>query len=93
VNNRRKLVIALGAGALAVPLGSSAQQQAKVWRVGYLDLGSRQSMLDSGGYAALMEGLHEHGYVEGKNLVLEARYADGNADRLSGLAAELVRQK
>jgi putative ABC transport system substrate-binding protein len=92
LHTRRNLIMALGAGALTMPFGSWAQQ-GKVWRVGYLDLGSRQSMLDSGGYAALMEGLHEHGYVEGKNLVLEARYADGNADRLSGLAAELVRQK
>jgi putative ABC transport system substrate-binding protein len=40
-----------------------------------------------------MQGLRERGYVEGKNLVLEAHYVDGNADRLDGLAAELVRQK
>jgi putative ABC transport system substrate-binding protein len=40
-----------------------------------------------------MEGLRELGYVEGRNFVLEARHADGNADRLDGLAAELVKQK
>jgi putative ABC transport system substrate-binding protein len=93
MNNRRKLVIALGAGALAVPLCSFAQPQGKVWRLGYLDLGSRQSVVDSGRYAALIEGLREHGYVEGKNFVFEARYADGNTDRLGEFAAELVRQK
>jgi putative ABC transport system substrate-binding protein len=93
VNNRRKLVIALGASALSSPFTLHAQPQTKVWRIGYLDLGSRQSMVDAGRYAALIEGLREHGYVEGKNLVLEARYADGKADRLDGLAAELVRQK
>jgi len=93
MNNRRKLVFALGAGALAVPFGSFAQQQGKVWRIGYLDLGSRQSFTDPGRYGALIQGLRDLGYVEGKNFVLEARYADGKADRLDGLAAELVRQK
>jgi putative ABC transport system substrate-binding protein len=92
MNNRRKLVIALGAGALAVPFGSFAQQQGKVWRIGFLDLGSRQMPVSDGRYAALMEGLRERGYIEGKSLVLEGRYADGYADRLDGLAAGLVRQ-
>jgi putative ABC transport system substrate-binding protein len=93
MNKRRKLIIALGAGALATPFSSFAQQQGKVWRIGLLDSGSRQSMLDSGRYAALIEGLRERGYVEGANFVIEARYADGNADGLNGLAVELVRQK
>ena len=93
MNNRRKLVIAIGASALAAPFTSFSQQQGKVWRVGYLDLGSRKSLVDSGRLSALIEGLRAQGYAEGKNFVLEARYADGNADRLDGLAAELVRQK
>ncbi len=93
MNNRRKLIVALGASALTAPLASFAQQQSRVWRLGYLDFGSRLSMVDAGRYAALMQGLREYGYVEGKNIVLEARYADGNKDRLDGLAAELVRQK
>jgi putative ABC transport system substrate-binding protein len=93
LNNRRKLVLALGAGALTVPFGSLAQQQGKVWRIGYLDLGSRQSTVDSGRYAALIDGLREHGYVEGKNIVFEFRFADGDTNRLDGLATELVRQK
>ena len=93
MNTRRKLVIALGAGALAAPFGAFAQQQGKVWRIGYLDYGSRKSMVDAGRHAALMDGLREHGYVEGKNFVLEARYADGSAERANELAAELVRQK
>jgi putative ABC transport system substrate-binding protein len=92
VNNRRKLVIALGAGALGAPFGSFAQQ-GKVWRIGYLDYGLRQSMVDSGRYAALMDGLRGLGYVEDTNFVLEARFADGNEEHLKGLAAELVRQK
>jgi putative ABC transport system substrate-binding protein len=93
MNDRRNFLVVLGAGALAAPLLSFAQQPGKLWRVGYLDLGSRKSMVDSGRLAALIEGLREHGYAEGKNLVLEARYADGNAERLDGFAAELARQK
>jgi putative ABC transport system substrate-binding protein len=93
MNNRRKLVIALGASTLAVPFRSLAQQAGKVWRIGYLDFGLRQSTLDSGRHAALIEGLRDRGYVEGKNYVLEERHADGDAARLNGFAAELVRQK
>ena len=90
-STRRRLLLALGAAALASPLTPYAQT--KIWRIGYLDFGSRQSTTESGRYAALIEGLREHGYVEGRNFVLEARYADGNADRLDGFASELVRQK
>ena len=78
---------------LSPPLRPFAQQQEKVWRIGYLDFGSRQTMVDSGRYAALMDGLREHGYVEGRNFIFESRFAEGNASRLDGLAAELVRGK
>ena len=90
---RRKRIIAFGAGALTVPFGSFAQQSAKVWRIGYLDFGTNKSMMDSGRYAAMIDGLRERGYIEGRNFVLEARSADGNLDRLDGPATELVRQK
>jgi putative tryptophan/tyrosine transport system substrate-binding protein len=90
MSNRRTLIFALAAAALGSPFASRAQT--KVWRVGYLDLGSRLSVVEAGRHSALMDGLRERGYVEGKNLVLEGRYADGNADRMDTLAAELVRQ-
>ena len=96
-STRRSLLVALGAGALTVPLAlpfsSMAQQAGKVWRIGYLDLGSRQSMVDSGRRDALMQGLGGLGYVEGKHFVLEERFAEGNTDRLNDFATELVRQK
>ena len=92
-STRRALLIALGAGALAAPLASFAQQPAKVWRIGYLDLGSRQFSLDAGRQAAFLQGMRERGYAEGKHFVFEVRYADGHSDRLDGLAAELVRLK
>ena len=92
MSNRRKLIIALGASALSVPF-AFAQQQNKVWRIGYLDFGFRKATMDSGRYAAFIDGLRELGYVEGRNLAIEARFAEGNTDRLNEYAAELVRQK
>jgi putative ABC transport system substrate-binding protein len=93
VTTRRRFLIALGAGVLAVPRGSLAQQQSKVARIGFLYFGSRQSALDTGRYNAFVQGMRELGYVEGTNFIIEARFADGNNERLPALAAELVRLK
>jgi ABC-type uncharacterized transport system substrate-binding protein len=94
MKTRRKFLISGCAGLFLVATSSPAlAQQGKVWRIGYLDLGSRKSTVDSGRHGALIEGLRELGYIEGRNFVLEARYADGNADRLDGYAADLVRGK
>ena len=93
MNNRRKIIIALGAGALAAPLYSFAQQQGKVWRVGFLLLFSRPASIESHFISAFPRGMRELGYVEGKNLVIEWRFADGKLDRLPALATELVQLK
>jgi putative ABC transport system substrate-binding protein len=93
VNNRRKLVIALGAGALAAPFKLLAQPATKVWRVGYLVPRSRPVSLESDFLGAFPRGMRELGYLEGKNLAIEWRFADGRYERLSGLAAELVQLK
>ena len=93
MNKRRKLLVALGAGASAAPFGSFAQQQGKVWRVGFLSLIGRPASLDSHFLSAFPRGMRELGYVEGKNLVIEWRFADGKFERLPGLAAELVQLK
>jgi putative ABC transport system substrate-binding protein len=93
MNNRRKLLHALGVCALAGPIFASAQQQGKVWRVGFLAVG-RVDLVDSDyTYGPLTQGLRELGYVIGKNLVIEWRSADGKYERLPELAAELVRLK
>jgi putative ABC transport system substrate-binding protein len=89
-NTRRTLLIAAGMGALSAALPSLAQQKSKVWRIGYLDNGSRQTALDSGRMPAFLQGMKELGYVEGKHFVLEPRFADSNSERLSALAGELV---
>jgi putative ABC transport system substrate-binding protein len=91
---RRKLLIALGAGALATPLASFAQQKARLWRIGYLAMRSRSTPSNPEVYYdAFTQGMRELGYVEGKNLVIEWRFADGKAERLPRLAAELVEMK
>ena len=83
----------LGAGALAAPLGAFAQPQNKIWRVGFLRSTSRPASLDSDPIGGFPRGMRELGYVEGKNLVIEWRFADNKPDRLSDLAAELVQLK
>ena len=93
MNNRRKLLIALGAGVLAAPLGSFAQQQGKIWRVGVLSARRRPASLDSDYYGAFPRRMSELGYVEGRNLIIEWRFADGEYERLPGMAAELVKLK
>jgi putative ABC transport system substrate-binding protein len=89
--NRRRLIVALGAGALVAPLASFSQRQAKVARIGIL------GAVSAAGYVRLVQalklGLLEFGYVEGRNLEIESRWAEGEYERLPELVAELVRLK
>ena len=75
-------------GLLAAPLVAGAQQAAKVARIGYLATNLAGS--PSSAREALLEGLRDLGYIEGRNVVIEYRDAAGKDDRLSALAAELV---
>ena len=93
MKKRRDLLIALGASSLVTPFGSFAQQQVRVWRVGFLSARSRPDFLDSDVFGAFPRRMRELGYVEGKNLVIEWRFADNNGERLPSLAAELVQLK
>lgn len=92
MNTRRRIVLALLAGALAAPLASFAQQpQGTVPRIGFLiseTLSSQARRVE-----ALRSGLRDLGYVEGKSIAIEVRSADGRYDRLPELAAELTRLK
>jgi len=90
MNNRRKLVIALGAGTLTAPFGSFAQQQGKVWRVGFVS--GRKSRPDPTADAVL-QGLRELGYIEGKNILMAYRYVGDMRERTAGIVAELVQLK
>jgi putative ABC transport system substrate-binding protein len=90
--NRRRFLQAVSVSVLAAPLAAAAAQQAgKVPRIGFLGVTSpsdRPSLLD-----AFRQGLRELGWVEGQNIAIDYRYAEGRLDRLPDLAAELVRLK
>ena len=89
---RRKLIVALGVSGLAAPLvGFAQQQRSKVARIGLLDAAS--ASISAKGREALIAGLRELGYVEGKNVIIEYRGAESKYERLPGLAAELVQIK
>ena len=93
MNKRRKIILALGASALAVPFGAVAQQQGKIWRIGFLST-RRVEISDSDfAYGPFRQGMRELGYVEGRNLVIEWRSAEGKTERLPAMAAELVQLK
>ena len=91
--SRRRLLIALGASSLAAPFDSYAQPQIKVWRVGFLSARHVDFVDTDYVYGPFRQGMRELGYVEGKNLIIEWRSAEGNNDRLPGLASELVNLK
>jgi putative ABC transport system substrate-binding protein len=89
VITRRAFSSSLGATVLAGPLVAQSQPAGKVWRIGVLQFPSREQAWPL--YSRLKDGLKELGFVEGLNVVFEERFADGARERLSVLAAELVR--
>ncbi len=91
--NRRAFVIGFGA-LLAVPLAAGAQKSGKVWRLGLLTNTPPTAAPDTMRiWKVFIDALRERGYVEGQNFAIEARYAEGRADRWPDLASELVRLK
>src|SRR5215470_5352992 len=87
--SRRTLTLALVFACVAAPFWAEAQQAARVYRLGFLSM--RAGPSDNPQLDAFRAGLRELGYVEGRNVVLEVRYAGGDDKKLDGLAAELVR--
>jgi len=88
---RRGLLIALGCAALCAPLRGFAQQPVKIWRIGVLSAVSLTDPISRAHYSAFTERLRELGYVEGRTLAIEWRFAEGRFDRLPLLAGELVK--
>jgi len=84
-------MVILAVGLLAAPLAVRAQQVGKVYRIGILE--TIPAARNAANLDALRKGLRDLGYVEGRNLVIEYRSADGRAERFLDLAAELVRLK
>jgi putative ABC transport system substrate-binding protein len=88
--DRRRFLLTSLAGALAAPLAGEAQQADKIARIGYLslDLATSANLRE-----AFLQGLRDLGYVEGRNVAIEYRDAEGKPERLPALAAELVALK
>jgi putative tryptophan/tyrosine transport system substrate-binding protein len=89
--NRRAFVTGL-ATTLVVRFAAEAQPQGKQYRIGYLSQGSAPTTRNPI-WEAFRQQLRELGYLEGQNMIIEYRYADGKLDRLRDLAADLVRLK
>jgi len=96
---RRRFIEVIAGGLLTAPLAASAQQAGKMYRIGYLSPSSPSdperlaSPFGERGLAAFRQGLRDLGYVEGQNIAIEYRWAEGKFERLPDLAAELVRLK
>jgi putative ABC transport system substrate-binding protein len=85
---RREFIKLAGSAAVGWPLVAQAQQAGKVRRIGILDTTARELNKD---IAALFKGLRAFGYVEGQNLIVEYRSAEGRTERLPDLVSELLR--
>jgi len=89
--NNLKFAVVVGAVLLALSFPAEAQQPKKVPRIGFLESGGAERTKSR--LAAFEQGLRELGYVQGKNILIEQRYAAGQFEKLPELAAELVRLK
>jgi len=87
----RRAFLASSAGFTVAARAAGAQQAGRVYRIGVLHTGALGSAETQAILASFRQGLRERGYVDGRNIVLEYRAADGHIERLQGLANELVR--
>src|SRR5262249_36776836 len=90
--SRRQLMLAFAAGALAIPATGIAQAR-KSYRIGFLASEAPADPSQAKRLVVLRSSLRELGYVEGKNIVIEERWANGRYDRLPALASEIVGSK
>ena len=90
MNARRTLLLAFSLGILTAAFPSLAQQQGKAWRIGFLSPLLRPLSLETDVYRGFLQRMRELGYVEGKNLIIEWRFAGGDYERLPSIAAELA---
>jgi putative ABC transport system substrate-binding protein len=87
---RRELITLLGGAAAAWPFVARAQQPAKVWRVGWIWIGRSGSSPEPPELAGFRQGLKDFDYVEGKNIIVEYRFAEGRRDGIADLVTQLV---
>src|SRR6185503_216182 len=93
--NRRDTVLGLvSLSVMSMPFAAFAQQQNKVRRIGVLTSSSRSTLQNPrSNFNTFVQTLRELGYVEGKNLIIDWRFAEGKYEPLPALAAELVQLK
>ena len=84
------LILTLALGFLVAPLVATTQPAGHVWRLGVLDAGAAPSA-PSTAQILFWQAMHELGWVEGQNITVERRYAEGHYERLPALVVELVR--
>jgi putative ABC transport system substrate-binding protein len=89
--DRRAFITVVGGSILVAPLAAEGQQAGNVYRIGILSGGWPEKSAPQ--IEAFLKSLHDMGWIDGQNLVIEWRSADGRTDRLGALAAELVRIK
>ena len=89
--SRRRFLGTLSTGVLTVPLAAEAQPTGKVYRIGFL--GSVSAAANKNRLEAFRQGLSDLSYAEGRNILIEYRWAEGDYERLPGLAKELVSRK
>jgi putative ABC transport system substrate-binding protein len=87
---RRDFMTLLGGAATPWPLAARGQQPRKVWRIGFLSTQSRPVALEPSRYGGFLQGMRELGHVEGRDFVMEWRFAEGRPELYPVLAAELV---
>src|SRR5690349_17251043 len=87
---RRNVLGAMGVMLVALPLWSRAQPGGRVYRIGFLGAASALAPVSARRVEAFRKGLRELGYIEGKNIIVDFRWAEGDANRLSELARQLI---
>lgn len=90
MNNRRRLIVALGVGAFATPLLAFAQPVGKVFQIGYV--GNSSPATEALYVEAFQQGLRERGYLDGKNIVISYLWAGGSNEKVSAIIAEFVKR-
>src|ERR1700674_2099556 len=86
---RRQFITLLGGALLAWPLAARAQQAGKIYRIGFL--ANDPTIPEQPAGQAFLDGLRESGFGEGKNIIIERRFAEGRVDQYAPLVAELMR--
>src|SRR5690349_3760423 len=89
---RRTLISAIALAMVCAQSAAFAQQQ-RIWHVGFVALPERPKPLEGSRFGAFAQGMRELGYIEGRNLTIEWRFAGGEVGRLAELVADVVQRK